>query len=656
VLEADGNVSWDLLALSPAGLQLQLTTTPQSGVIKPLRLETTTLPEPIANALAVDSASPPPRLLTGDFNNDSWQDAVVSRGSNLLTFLGSGGRFSASPAVLNLASEIRGLDFGDLDRDGDLDLVVATAAGIRLVMNQSDPQCHWLDVRLKGLVDNVSGRMNHLGIGSLLELRSGDKYQAQVVSRSTTHFGLGSSPGADVLRVVMTNGVPQAVLRPSADQMIFEEMALKGSCPYAYAWNGERFEFFTDLLWAAPIGLQLAEGQLAPSRPWEYLKLPGERLRARDGQYLLRVTEELWEAAYFDQIELIAVDHPADVEVFSNEKVGPPSIAEFKLHTVRQRRSPVAARDMHGRDVLPDVEAADGRYFQGFQRRFCQGLVEEHFLELDLELDLGPLKQPRQITLFLTGWIYPTDTSLNVAIGQNSQLRPPQPPSLWVPDATGRWQQVVPLMGFPGGKPKTIAVDLSGIFPAADYRLRIATSHEIFWDEAFFTVDEPRAETRMTTLPLLAAELRDRGFSHRQPRRGAIPETFDYDRVESAPRWPPMRGQFTRYGDVRELLVQVDDRLLVMGAGDEVALAFAALDAPPPGWRRDFILHNVGWDKDADLNTVYGQTVEPLPSVGMRDDPFASDKHRLAGDDYQRYLETYQTRQQSYGAFWRVLK
>ena len=94
---------------------------------------------------------------------------------------------------------------------------------------------------------------------------------------------------------------------------------LKGSCPYLYTWTGEKYEFFTDLLWAAPIGLQFGEGVIAPTRDWEYLLIPGDRLVPVDGQYRMQITEELWEAAYFDQVQLIALDHPEGTVVFSNE-------------------------------------------------------------------------------------------------------------------------------------------------------------------------------------------------------------------------------------------------------------------------------------------------------------------------------------------------
>src|SRR5207244_860489 len=180
-----------------------------------------------------------------------------------------------------------------------------------------------------------------------------------------------------------------------------------------------------------------------------------------------------------------------------------------------------------------------------------QGLTDEHYLELDL----GKLAHPRQIMLYLTGWIYPTDTSLNVAIGENSALSLPRPPYLLVPNERGEWQEARAYMGFPGGKTKTIAVDLSNLFPTDDYRLRIATSTEIYWDEAFFTVDEKPAQTKLTPLSLVAADLHARGFSTAFPKRVNCPATYDYDQVSQEPRWPPMAGEFGRYGDVRELLV-----------------------------------------------------------------------------------------------------
>ena len=202
------------------------------------------------------------------------------------------------------------------------------------------------------------------------------------------------------------------------------------------------------------------------------------------------------------------------------------------------------------------------------------------------------------------------------------------------------------MMGFPGGKPpKTIVLDLSEAFPGDDYRLRIATSMEMYWDQIFFTVDEPAAEVKIRPLALTSADLHYRGFSRcdapdpKQPQR---PERYDYQDCSPRVRWAPIAGRFTRYGDVKELLTVTDDRMAVMGPGDEITLRFDPGDPPPPGWKRDFLLHNVGWEKDADANTFTSSTSEPLPFQAMkRYPPLQSPPD---SKEYREYLRRYQIR------------
>jgi hypothetical protein len=101
-----------------------------------------------------------------------------------------------------------------------------------------------------------------------------------------------------------------------------------------------------------------------------------------------------------------------------------------------------------------------------------------------------------------------------------------------------------------------------------------------------------------------------------------------------------MDKDYTRFGDVRELLSAVDDRYVIMNAGDEVRLSFPAPAAAEPGapkWpqdagprRRDFILIGDGWVKDGDYNTTASKTVGPLPRHGHPD--YAA----LASDDIER--------------------
>jgi hypothetical protein len=315
----------------------------------------------------------------------------------------------------------------------------------------------------------------------------------------------------------------------------------------------------------------------------------------------------------------------------------------------------VAARDDRDQDVLSVIKHRDGRYLKLFDHRLKQGLTNRYFLELDL----GALSNPQQIKLVMTGWVFPTDTSVNVAISQNPALAPPQPPSLWVPDpeqATG-WKQVVPHMGFPGGKTKTIVVDVpTDQFVGGDYRVRMQSSMELYWDSILVAVDAKPGKFQQTTLPLIDADLHERGFSARHPGRHHGPEQYDYEQVSRQPAWPPMAGNFTRYGNVTELLVAADSRLVVLGAGDEMTLRFAQLPPPPAGWKRDFLLYNVGWDKDADLNTVLGHHVDPLPYPGMSSYPPGLNDAVPDSARYRHYLRTYQTRSYNQQQFWNQLQ
>ncbi len=179
------------------------------------------------------------------------------------------------------------------------------------------------------------------------------------------------------MRVIFPNGLTQTIRDPSVDAIVEEEQSLKGSCPYLYAWDGEKFVFMTDCLWAAPLGLQVARGVVAKDRPWEYLKVDGHHVQPRRRRYEFRITEELWEVAYIDKVGLTVVDHPADVQIWTNEKVGPAEIAEPTVFAFRdsQLRPLISAVDTKGRDVTDQLRERDRDFVQGFDRRLRQGFA-----------------------------------------------------------------------------------------------------------------------------------------------------------------------------------------------------------------------------------------------------------------------------------------
>lgn len=597
------------------------------------------------------SKTPAVGIATWDYNNDGLDDCVAWGEQGVEIWMGTENHQLILQKELTTGfSACENVVVADADDDGDQDLLLFSAGTVLLARNDGGNANHWIDVRLRAeeFAQFPRERCNMHGVGSLLELKSGGVYQSRIVRGPSTHFGLGQKSAADVCRVVWPNGVPHNILAPQRNKVIFEQQHLKGSCPYLYTWNGTRFVFATDCLWASPIGLQFAQGVLAPAREWEYLKLSGDQLQPKDSEYILQMTEELWEAAYYDSVKLMAVDHPADVQVFSNEKVGPAGIAPFRIHTVQHPRQPVSVVDQRGRDVSEQTHAVDGNYTQTWKKSYTQGLTETHWLEIDL----GKLEQPKSVKLFLTGWVFPTDTSLNIAISQNPDKPRPKPPALFVPDEQGEWREVSSYVGFPGGKTKTIVLDLTDQFLTDDYRLRIVTNMEIRWDHLFFTVDEHPAEYRLTDLQLLDADLHFRGFSARVSQPRHAPEDYNYNEVTRKPLWPPMGGNFTRYGSVTELINEADDLQVVMGAGDEMTVRFAVPDQSlPQGWVRDFILYNIGWDKDADLNTVQGQQVEPLPFRRMKSYPYEPEQSFPDTPKHRAFLRDWQTRHQSLPKF-----
>lgn len=641
VAELDGNASWDWSIVSDTKLTSLWTRTPAVGETVPSSLDSVTLPVECAG------------LYAADFNNDSWNDILAWGSNGLIAIPGKkGGRWAqVSPNSTLLTDSIQHVSVVDLNQKGNLSILATTDKGLKLLTSKPAENAQYLEVRLKGIDDdNGGGRVNHYGYGSTLELRAGERYMAQIVRQPSTHFGIDSIDKVDSLRVIFTNGVTQSVIGPKPNELIEEVQAPKGSCPFLYGWDGEKFVMITDLLWNAPLGLQIARGKVLPDRRWEYLILPGEKMQPKDGNYEIRITEELWEAAYFDEVRLMAIDHPAEVEVFTNEKVGPPDIAAHRIFTASHKRYPEKTIDSHGRDWTAAVTKKDSVYAYGFTRNFCQGLVDKHYIELDF----GSLPEHKTAQLVLTGWLFPTDTSLNIGLDHNPDLSTPIPPALWLSQGGQEFQCIRPFMGFPGGKPKPIVIDLSNDLKAGPVRLRIETSAQLHWDEAFLVLDEPQVEMREQTLKLAKADLHYRGFSTLKPRAFDQPHWYDYNQLDEAAGWPFMDGYFTNFGDVREILQQDDNRIVVMGSGDEMTLIFSPPETPlPTGWKRDFVLYSTGWDKDADLNTLEGQSSLPLPFKEMEAYP-PPEKQREKADEIWKLNRPNLKRQQNFRTFWQI--
>ena len=596
-----------------------------------------------------------------DFDNDGFIDLVLAGASvsgrpglRLIRNLGNG-RFEGQAALLpELPARVDDVESGDLDDDGDLDLALLSEGRLIALRNDGGNANGWINVQLAAALEG-SGKNNFYGIGSTIAINAGAHYQSLLVDAPVTHVGLGGRAQADVIRVIWSNGVPQNRIDPESRTLIIEPQRLKGSCPSLYAWNGDRYVFVTHLMTRSAIGALTETGAPAwPDAANDYVKIRGDQLSKRDGRYEIRVVEELWDAVYMDKMELLVVDHPAETDIYVDEKYLPPPYPGLEIHTVTDPRLPAAASDHHGHDILPHLTARDSLYVGDYQLGEFQGVPEPH----SITLDLGDLKGAKRIHLYLCGWIMPVEPSSNLALSQRGNA-PVIPPYLETPDGEGRWRTVIPYTGFPSGEHKTIFIDLTDRFPADDYRVRLTTNLELYWSEAFFTVDEPlRAERKITRLSPATADLHYRGYSREYREAPYGPFVRDYQTLSGEPQWLPFEGYRTRYGDVTSLLKASDDRYVIYSSGEEITVTFDAADLPEPpqGWTRDFVLHTDGWLKEGDLNTATAATIEPLPFHGMDRYPYGIESHYPASVEHRKYRDDYNTRWVSQAGFREALR
>jgi hypothetical protein len=152
---------------------------------------------------------------------------------------------------------------------------------------------------------------------------------------------------------------------------------------------------------------------------------------------------------------------------------------------------------------------------------------------------------------------------------------------------------------------------------------------------------------QLTAMDAEGAQLHFRGYSKptMYPERKQ-PESFEYAQSMPTSMWNPTAGRYTQYGDVRPLLTSVDDRFVIMGSGDELRLLFPTRNLPAlkKDWKRDFLLVVDGWAKDADANTAYSQTVEPLPFHAMTAYPYSDTEHFPDDALHRSYQQSYNTR------------
>jgi len=511
-----------------------------------------------------------------------------------------------------------------VEDNGAADLIVTQVnAPPVLLRNVGGNKNHSVRLDLTGFADNktaIGAKVEVFASGhwQKWELAGASGYQTQGPPQILV--GLGDAEGIDLLRILWPTGVLQDEIDlPRQAVIAMKEVDRRGSsCPVLFAWNGHKYKLVTDVIGAAVVGHWFTPTRRNTPNPGEWIKVDGTQLAAVNGKLSLRFMEPMEEVNYIDQLRLVAVDHPENVEVNPDERfLDDPPFASGRVVASEGARLPVDAWDGEGRDVLDQLSRRDHKFASGFTPLPYDGFANLH----TLTLDLGEVKPGAPLRLLMTGYVnYFSATSLYAA--WKAGVKPISPyAEAQLPN--GEWQRIADDVGFPAGLERTIVVYLSGKLPAGARRIRLVTNLEIYWDQVLID-NNAEAESHTAEVPLSTATLHFRGYPKQM--EGASPGDldYDYDRVSLTGPFQHQRGSYTRMGDVTELLTSIDDRYAIFGSGEEIAAEFDATKLPALAshWKRDYFFYANGFVKDMDWWDASPFTVAQLPFHAMSAYPY----------------------------------
>jgi Flp pilus assembly protein TadD len=594
-----------------------------------------------------------------DYDNDGWLDLVAAGESSnggelrLLRNLGSKGWADVTKEVhLDAAklSQPRAIAVADITGKGQADLVVTQLGGAPLVLrNEGGNQHNWMSIDLKALNDNKTG------IGTKVELYAGMLYQKWEVAGASGYLGqsaapilagLGSERNAEVVRLLWPTGVPQDEINLAAKKVhSIAELDRRGSsCPILFSWNGREYEFIADMIGPGVVGHWVAPGERDVPDPDEYLKVPARSVKLRNGLLSFRFMEPMEETVYLDQVRLLAIDHPAAYEVFPNERfVSTTPFPEFRVIATRDAHVPIGAWDDKGNDVLPLISRRDRRYVEDFENLPFAGFAKVHWIELDL----GKWDAQKPLRLIIDGYTdYFTATSMYAADQAGIKVIPPYVEAL---DAQGKWVRVVEDMGFPAGLERTMVADLTGKLPAGTRRIRVVNNLKIYWDAIRIDQTPDAPDVRVAQVPLAKAALDFVGYPREIRLKPASDTIYSYSHRSTTGPYARAAGNYTRYGDVFDLLSASDDRFVVFGSGEGLKLDFDPRQLPglPTGWIRDYFFYADGFEKDLDFYAAHAFTVEPLPRHSLLPYPYPEGSDYPSDIEHLGYQLEYNTRARS---------
>jgi hypothetical protein len=169
------------------------------------------------------------RVNRADPRPDSWVDEPWSfYAEPNLFYRNEGTAFQKlNGPVADLCSPVevtRGLAVGDIDEDGDPDLLLVNAEGLaRLYRNDAPRSSHWLAVRA------VDPALRREAIGARVTVRAGDRTWTRQITRAYSYlssndgrarFGLGAMASVDEVEITWPDGLRERFDIPAVDRTV----------------------------------------------------------------------------------------------------------------------------------------------------------------------------------------------------------------------------------------------------------------------------------------------------------------------------------------------------------------------------------------------------------------------------------------------------
>ena len=423
-------------------------------------------------------------------------------------------------------------------------------------------------------------------------------------------FGSGGAAQADYVELLWSDGVTQSeIALDFGERHDIEEIQRQlASCPVVFVWNGEKYEFVSDVLGVAALGYFAEPGVTTPVRSKERLLLPDGMLKPRAGKFEVKIGEPMEEILYLDSASLLYFDVPIDWSMTLDERLNIKSTLPTGDPIYFQETfDPIRATTNAERDVIDAIAKADlsAVHPGSVDARFIGLLANETVLTLEFDTELPE----RDAVLVADGWVeFPYSQTSFAAYQANAKY---QAPTIEARDGNGMWHVIAEEFGFPAGMPRQMALPLP-ILPNGTNALRLSSNLEIYWDRIRVVRKSDQLDAMSKRIRPEKAIVRASGFAHRTTGPQRTPY-YDYDNRHTNGDAKLATGFYTVTGNATELVLDTDSAIAIVGSGEEVHLEFEVPLPPKDGYRRFYALEFQGWAKDMDLYTEDGDTVEPLP-------------------------------------------